>query len=192
MDLKQLESLGITAEDLTNRIVDKAVDDLLNSTGYDPEGDSEIRYASRFQKEISARVQKAVDQKIGDLAAEHLIPRVGEMIENANMQKTNQYGENKGPQMTFKEYIASRAEVYMSEDVDFNGKSKTESGDSYQWRNCGPRLTVLMRMYIHDTLEKSAKAAVTDVNTVIAKNIAKAAQDAIAAATSALKVSVAA
>jgi hypothetical protein len=31
MDMKQLEALGITAEDLTQRIVDHAVDSLLHS-----------------------------------------------------------------------------------------------------------------------------------------------------------------
>ena len=160
MDLKQLEALGITAEDLTNRIVDQAVDSLLNSTGFDPENEVETRYESRF-------------------------------IESADMKKTNAYGEAKGPAMTFKEYIASRAESYMSEDVDINGKNKVEAGDPYSWRSCGPRLTVLMRMYIRDSLETQAKAAVNDVNKVIAKNIAKAAVDAISAATANLKVVVA-
>lgn len=192
MDIKSLEALGITAEDLTQRIVDQAVESLLSSNGYDPENDHEVTYESRFKKEIAKRLQEAVDKKISDLAAVHLVPRVGEMIEQANLQKTNQYGEKKGDPMTFIEYIASRASTYMSEDVDMNGKSKAESGDSYNWRVSGPRLTVLMRMYIRDTLEAHAKKAVTDVNTVIAKNITKAAQDAITAASTALKVQISA
>lgn len=192
MDLKSLEALGITKEDLTDRIVDKAVDDLLNSTGFDPESDSETRYESRFKKEIQTRIQQAVDTKIAALAAEHLIPRIGQMIEAANLQKTNAYGEKKGEPMSFIEYIAARAQAYMSEDVDINAKSKDESGDSYHWRSCGPRLTVLMRNYIRDTLETHAKAAITDVNKVIAKNMEKAARDAITSAAAALKVSVAA
>ncbi len=191
MDLKQLEALGITAEDLTQRIVDQAVENLLNASGYDPENDTEVRYESRFKKEIEKRLLSAVDQKISALAAEHIVPRVGEMIEQASMRKTNGYGEPKGEPMSFKEFIASRAESYMSEDVDSNGKSKAE-GDSYNWRSCGPRLTVLMRIYIRDTLEAHAKTAVNDVNKVIAKNIEKSAIDAIHAAANALKVSVAA
>jgi hypothetical protein len=79
----------------------------------------------------------------------------------------------------------------MSEDVDMHGKSKSESGDSYNWRTTGPRLTVLMRMYISQTLEKHAKAAINDVNAVVAKNIEKAARDAITAAAAAMKVTVA-
>src|SRR5690606_17032274 len=100
------------------------------------------------------------------------------------------FGEPTGKPMTFKEYIASRAEAYMSETVDYRGKSKEESGDSYNWRGSGPRLMVLMQNYIHTTLENHAKAAVTDINKVIAKNIQEAATDAIAAAATASKVEV--
>lgn len=190
MDLKTLEALGISPEELGSRIVEQCVEALLNSTGFNPETEEETRYESRFKREIEARIKEAVDNKIAALAAEHVIPRVGEMIEKADMRKTNGYGEPKTPPMTFKEYIASRAEAYMSEDVNYHGKSKAEDGDGYNWRNEGPRLTVLMRNYIRDTLEKHAKAAVTDVNKVIAANIEKAARDAISSASAALKVTV--
>ncbi len=190
MDIATLEALGINKEDLIERIIDQAVQGLLYSTGYNQDTDEDVTYASRFKNEIEKRVQSSVDAKIAALAEIHVLPRVGEMIEAANMVKTNQYGEAKSPPMTFKEYIAHRAEAYMSEDVDYNGKSKAE-GD-YNWRSCGPRLTVLMRQYIKDTLETHAKAAVTDVNKVIADNIAKAAKEAITSAAANLKVNIAA
>lgn len=190
MDIKTLEALGVSPEVLGDRIVDQAVEVLLSASGFDPDTEEETRYESRFKREIENRIQKAVDEKIAALAAVHLVPKVGEMIEKANLRKTNQYGEPKGEPMTFIEYIASRADAYMSEDVDLNGKSKAEANDSYNWRACGPRLTVLMRSYIRDTLEKAAKTALTDVNKVVAQNIEKAARDAIASAASAIKVSV--
>ena len=196
MDKQALEALGISIEDLAERIVDQAVERLLTSTGFDPENDEEVSYESQFKREIEKRIQLAVDAKIGALADQHLVPRVGEMIEKTNMRRTNHYGEPKGEPMTFIEYIASRAEVYMSEDVDYNGKSKADlearNASTYNLQPSGPRLTVLMRSYIRDTLEKHATAAITDVNKVIAQNIQKAAQDAIASAASAIKVSVAA
>jgi len=192
MDIKTLEALGISPEDLGNRIVDQCVEALLNSTGFNPDTEEETRYESRFKREIEARIQKAVDEKIAALAAVHLIPKVGEMIEMADMRKTSAYGEPKGPPMSFKEYIAHRAAEYMSEDVDSECLSKAEEGGSYRWKPEGPRLTVLMRGYIRDSLEKHAKAAITDVNKVIAKNIETAARDAITAAASALKVAVSA
>lgn len=192
MDVKTLEALGLDTTELGNRIVDQAVQALLSSTGFNPDNEEEYSCESQFKREIHQRVKDAVDAKITAIAEEHLIPRIGEMIETADMRQTNRYGEPTSPSLTFKEYIASRAEAYMSEDVDYNGKSKSESGDSYNWRTNGPRLTVLMRSYIRDTLEKSAKAAVADVNKVIAKNIEKAAVDAIHATASSIKVQVSA
>lgn len=196
MDIKTLEALGISPETLGDRIVDQAVEALLSASGFDPDTEEETRYESRFKKAIEARIQKAVDEKIAALAAVHVVPRVGEMIEKADMRKTNRYGEPTSPQMTFKEYIAHRAETYMTEQVDYYGRSKAdleEKGEStYNWKASGPRLTVLMKIYIRDTMEKAAKAAVTDVNAVIVKNIEKAARDAIASASASLKVSVSA
>ena len=196
MDIKTLEALGITREELAERIIESAVDQLLSSTGFNPETEEETRYESRFKREVEARVQQAVDAKIAALAEVHVLPRVGEMIEAADMRKTNRYGEPVSQSMTFKEYIAHRADVYMTEDVDFHGNSKADleaKGDStYNWRSCGPRLTVLMRSYIRDSLEKQATAAVADVNKVIAKNIERAARDAITSAASNLKVQVSA
>ena len=194
MDIKTLESLGINPETLGGRIVDQAVESLLSATGFDPDSEQETRYESRFKKAIEARIQKAVDEKIAALAAVHLVPRVGELIEKADMRKTNRYGEPQSPSMTFKEYIAHRAETYMTEEVDHFGRSKADleakNESTYNWRSCGPRLTVLMKIYIKESMEKAAKAAVTDVNAVIAKNIEKAAKDAIASAASAIKVGV--
>lgn len=187
MDIKTLEALGVSATDLADRIVQQAVHTLLHSVGYDEDGE-EFSQSSRFQQQIQQRVKDAVDQKIDAMFAEHVLPRVGEIIESADMRKTSSYGEPKGEPMTFKEYIASRAETYMSEKVDYNGNSKDESRDSYNWRESGPRLTVLMKLYIKDSLEKSAKSAINDVNKVIAKNIEQAAKDAITSCAASLKV----
>ena len=190
MDIKTLEALGLNPSDLQDRVVDQAVHTLLYSTGFNPDTEQEVTYESQFKRAIEAKIQRAVDQKIAEIAAEQIMPRVGEMIEKANMMQTNRYGEPKGEPMTFKEYIAYRAEEYMSEDVDLQGQSKREVSDSYNWRSQGPRLTVLMRNYVKDSMEAAAKSAVTDINKVIAKNIEKAAKDAIAATAANIKVSV--
>lgn len=193
MDLKSLEALGITKEDLFERIVERAVSDLMESHGFD-EDEREHTYSSQFKREIDKRIQQAVDAKITALANEHLVPRVGEMIEQADMRRTNNYGEPKGPSLTFKEYIASRAEVYMSEDVDYHGKSKADleaRGEStYQWKSSGPRLNVLMRLYIGDELAKKTQAALTDVNKAIAEGIQRTAVQAIQQAAANLTVAV--
>jgi len=194
MDIKTLESLGINPELLGDRIVDQAVEVLLSTHGFDPETEQETRYESLFKREIDKRIQKAVDGKIADLAAVHLIPRVGELIEKADMRKTNRFGEPVSVSMTFKEYLAHRAETYMTEEVDYNGNSKADleakNESTYNWRSCGSRLTQLMKLYIKNAMEKAAKDAVADVNKAIATSIEKAARDAINSAANAIKVAV--
>jgi hypothetical protein len=188
MDLQTLTDFGLDIESLGDRIVDKCVETLLSSSGFDHETSQETRYESRFKQEIQKRIKEALDSKISALAEEHLIPRVGQMIESANLQHTNNYGEPKGEPLTFIEYIVSRAECYMSEPVNWKGKTRQE--ESYNWSLEGPRLAVLMKLHIKETLEKEAKSAVSDVNKVIAKNIEAAAKSAIASAANSLKVSV--
>ena len=191
MDIKTLEALGVSAEDLAERIIDQAVNALLYSTGFNPETEEEVTYENKFKKAIEEKIQKTVDQKIAAIASEHVLPKVGYLIEQANMRQTSKYGEPKGEPMTFKEYIAYRADEYMTEDVNLQGQSKNECIDSYNWRSQGPRLTVLMKNYIKDSMETAAKSAVNDINKVIAKNIEKASKDAIAATVANLKVSIA-
>lgn len=194
MDIKTLESLGLTSKILGDRIVEQAVEALLTGVGFDPDTEEEIRYETQFKREIEKQIQKTIDEKIAALAAVHLVPRIGELIEKIDMRKTNNYGEAISPSMTFKEYLAHRAETYMTEDVDAYGNSKTDleikNKSSYDWRSCGSRLTILMKIYIRDSMEKVAKAAVTDINTVIAKNMEKAAKDAIASVVNTLKVGI--
>ena len=191
MDIKTLEALGLDAETLGNRIVDQAVDALLYSKGFNPDDDAEVTYESRFKQHIDKRIQAAVDTKISEIAEMNIIPKVGEIISSTSLQETNIYGEVRGPKLTFIEYLAHRAETYMSEMVDSNGKSKTEANE-YNWRSCGPRLSVLMRLCIREHLERAARAAITDVNKAIAKNIEDAAREAIAAAANSIKVNVSA
>ncbi len=190
MDIKTLEALGLNVESLGDKIIEQAVYQLLNYSGFDPDSDIETRYESRFKKEIGERIQRAVDTKIAALAAEHLLPRVGELIESADMRKTNTWGEPTSPPMTFKQYLGHRAEAYMTEEVDCNGKSKEEASGGYGWTKSGPRLTVLMKLYIKESMEKAARAAVNDVNKALAKSLETAARDAIHATAANLKIAI--
>ncbi len=194
MDIQTLQDLGITPEELSNRIVDQTVDALLRSNGFDPETEREICYESKFRKEISSKIQECVDKKIASLAAQHFLPRVSELIESADMRKTNTFGEPKSDPMSFKEYLAYRAENYMTEDVDHNGNSKADllakNQSTYDWKASGPRLVVLMKLHIKTSLENEAKKALTDVNKAIAKNIEQVAKEAISSAANAIKINV--
>ena len=196
MDLKTLEVLGISAEDLKEKIIQRAVDALLTTSGFDPECGQEVSYESNFKREILNRIQKAVDRKISEIYEEYLLPKVGELIERSSMTETNRFGEPTSAPMTFKEYLAHRAETYMMEPVNYAGYSQSDlsakGSSTYNWKASGPRLVVLMKLHIRESLESTARAALSEVNKAIAKSMTEAAQRAIMDTASTVKLSVSA
>ena len=75
-----LESLGITKDDLQERIVESAVDRLMNDRTEDEDGRSYIN-KSTLQRELEKHIVAHVNERIGQLAAEHVLPRVTEIVD---------------------------------------------------------------------------------------------------------------
>jgi len=187
MDLQSLEALGISAEDLTNRIVDKAVDCLLSETAFD-EDDDEYVVPTDLKRRLDKAVKAQVDTKIAALAEQHVLPRVSEMIENLTLQETNKWGEKTGASLTFIEYLTQRADAYMQEPVNHNGKTKAE--ETYNWSKSTSRVAYLINSHLHYSIEAAMKAALKDANSSIAKGLEDAVKTALQQATARLKVAV--
>jgi len=189
VNIDTLELLGISKEILISKVVDNCVEALLYGNDFDEDG-TETRYVSKFKLEIEKKIQKIVDDKITEIANVYIVPKIGEMVESANLQITNGFGEPIGPRKTFIEYIADRASNYMSEKVNCNGISKAESDRPYDWRESGPRITVLMQMYIKEVLEQTARNSMKDVNSIMVKAIRQSAIDAVSAVAKDFKISI--
>ena len=157
MDLKSLESLGITAEELTNRIVDKCVEQLMDDVNFDEDGD-EWRARSAIAKQLDARIKKQIDDTVSALAEKYILPNVSTYIENLTLQTTNQWGEKKGQKLTFIEYLTQRAEDYMQEKVNFDGKTKSESS-GFSWNGTQTRLTHMVHQHLHYSIDSAMKNA---------------------------------
>ena len=177
-----LEALGLTTEDIAERVVDAAVEAILYETIAADDSGYKTHRISRIMEQVKAQIKAAVDAKISEIAATHVLPKIGEMISGVALQETNRFGESIGKPLTFIEYLAHRAETYMSEPVDKSGRSKAESDQQYDWKPAGPRLTVLMRMELKESLDRAAKSAVTEVNKALAEMLQQSAATAIAAA----------
>src|SRR5688572_27706149 len=126
-----LESLGITKEELQTRIVDRCVERIFEVTGYDEDGDEFVQ-SSPMARRLEDAIKTAIDNKVAGLAEKHVLPLTETFIENLTLQETNRWGEKTGQKATFIEYLIGRAENYLREEVDFQGKTKAESG-SYSW-----------------------------------------------------------
>jgi hypothetical protein len=165
-----LESLGFSQEELQTRVIEKLCQDILRSVGFDYDGDREVDVDSQFSKTVEKRTKEHIDATINALAEKHLLPNVTTFIENLTLQATTQWGEKRGEKITFIEYLTQRAEAYMSEQVNFEGKSKGESG-GYSWSGTQTRITHLVNKHLHYSIEMAMKNALQIANSAIAKGI---------------------
>ncbi len=145
-EAKTLELLGLTKEQLQERVLERMVEQLCDHL--EPDID------------ISGAVRKAINDKVDTIAAEHVVPNVGKMIDNVSLKKTNEWGEKKDDKtITFIEYLTERAEKYLQQPVDYSGT--TSSHYSYKEHT---RLIFMIDRYIGDSIGKALKGVVGSVN----------------------------
>lgn len=151
-----LEILGFTKEELQERVVARICEQLLTGVGYDPYSDEEFTTASQFHRQMQARIKETINGTIDSIAEREVLPNVASYIENLTLQTTNEWGEKKGAPVTFTEYLVKRAQAYMQEKVDYNGKGKEESG-GYSWSGTQTRITYLVNSHLHNSIEVAMK-----------------------------------
>lgn len=185
-----LELLGITKEDLQSRVVTRICDRLLEQEWfYDEDGEPDHgRGPSQLMTQLKKKIQLAVDAKIEALAKEHVLGDVKGFIDNLTLQETTKWGEPKGGPVSFIEYLVSRANAYLEEQVDYQGKSKAEDRDSYNWRGTQTRLTSIVHAHLHFSIEQAMKAAVGEANKQLAGLLAETAKRKLAEIAVTLKV----
>ena len=143
-----IPGLGLDKEKIEGLIVDRAIETFA--------GMKEIR--PTFAK----KTKELMDAEIERIGNEAVAPVIRAMIEAECLQKTNSWGEKVGPGLTFKEYLVHRADAYMREPVDYEGKPRT--ADSYQFKASGERLAMMIDKYIHYTIESAVKTALAGLN----------------------------
>lgn len=167
-----LEELGITRDEILDRLIGRLQDDLIE------------RY------EIQDEIKKRINEVVQEIGEKHIVPIVREKVEGLVLQKTNAWGEGKGnPAMTFIEYLTDRAEKYLSEKVDFEGKSKDQSR-GYSWNGAQSRVTHIVHQHLHYSIESAMKAAVKSVNTVLAEGLEETCRIKLAEITDSIRVQI--
>lgn len=175
-----LSAIGITQEELQNRVIDAMCESLLHGFGQDPETGEVYRAGNQFRAQLDKEIQARLDQRISEIGAGHIYPAVAAKIENLCIQKTNEWGESRGESMSFVQYLINRAETYLSEEVDGQGRNAAECrkrGDSFYKR--GSRLVTMIDKHLHLSIESAMKKTLADANSVIVEGIAKAAKDSL-------------
>ena len=164
-----IEELGITREELVERVVERVCHSLLTAYESDEDGNPAL-VASQFNKTLQQTVKKQADEKISAIAEAHILPQVTNFVEGLVLQETNKWGEKTGKALTFIEYLTSRAEAYMKEQVSHDGKSKDEA-DLYGWSGKQTRITYLVHKHLQYSIETAMKEAMKNANSLIAAGI---------------------
>lgn len=157
-----LEDLGLSQEELQDRVIESLCDKLLKDSWFDEEEGATSRPSS-FREKLDKEIQRRIDEGVSRVADRGFDAQ--NAIESLCIQKTNQWGEKTGQPMTFVEYLVHRAEAWMEEPVDYNGKAKI-SGD-YRWKQSSTRMAYAVDKYISHHIETAMKQVIQDGNKIL-------------------------
>jgi hypothetical protein len=95
IDLKTLETLGITKDDFIERIVSRTVEALLHEETWDEDGDP-IHAKSSAAKTWDKMIRERLDAKVKEIGEKHVMPLIDGRVADLVLQKTNAWGERAG------------------------------------------------------------------------------------------------
>jgi len=166
------EQLGISKEELQNRVVEGICEKILYSKVYDEDGEWDDN--SEINKQLQKAIAKRINENVSAIGEKHILPRIDSMIEGLVLQKTNQWGEKVGAPKTFVEYMVDRAENFIREPVNHLGKTKEQ--DTYSsWSQSGTRIEYLINSHLQYSITVAVKNMLNDAN----KNITEGMEAAI-------------
>lgn len=186
------EALGFTQEELQQRVVDQVTERLLSQYVPAEYDDDPGGYtgSSELHKKLYSEIQSRIDSEVTRIGDEHVLPVVRDRIETLVLKETNEWGENKGKEYTFIEYLISRAKDYMLEEVDHQGKSR--KNNSYgSWTKSGTRIAHTIDKYLQSSVEKAMKEVLENANETLVEGLVKTCEMKLVEISKSLKVSVA-
>lgn len=165
-----LESLGLSVEQMQERLIDALIDRFLTSQVSDEDGEP-VAVVSQFQRAIREAILNRVDESVERLIAPALEGSITSYIDNFKIVHTNGYGEVKREPETITEYVVRRASEYLSEGVDYQGQTlaeKRKAGrDAYGHKDQTTRAAFLIDKRMNEEIEKAMKEALSEANTAI-------------------------
>lgn len=193
MNLADLESIGLTQEELQNRVVSAIVGRLLTTSAFDWEEDCEYPTNSQFSRKLTEGIQAAIDAKFESLVASNIVPVIATKVDELVIQRTNLWGEKKGAPVTFLEYLIERADQVMAEPLDKQGRTRAEcerGGNSFYEVKGSNRIAAAVDKCLTTHLQECANTLVKEAQTKVAASLGEVLKSALIDAQSKLKVTV--
>lgn len=184
-----LEALGLDTEKLTALVVAEAVEQLLNAKDPGPKGDGLLAEGHLYPYEdfatrIIELAKQRADERVDELGATHIVPRVDEFIATLVLAQTNKWGEKQGKPMTIVEFLVARCDAYMREDVDSDGNSEADcrrTGRSWGHANYRqPRMTQMIDKYMKTHMQEAVRQILDSGGAHLKENIEKTFKSALA------------
>lgn len=185
-----LETIGITKQELQDRVVARIAEGLLTEwvPGDPEEGEPQrIQAPSRLEKAFRDLIGEQIKTAVNALAEKTVLPIVSGKVEDIVMQETNKWGEKTGQPCTFREYLVQRAEAWITEPTDFQGKGRGERG-SYSWEAKTTRIAYMIHEHLQYEIQSAIQKALADLNSNVAKGIHEAVKIKLDEALAGLKV----
>jgi hypothetical protein len=168
------KSLDLSEDELQERVIEAIADKILGSAGIN--GALDFSDAV-LRRELNKAVQERMDRGFAELAEKYILPNITTILEELTLQKTNQWGERKGPPCTFIEFFTQCAENYLTEKVDFEGKSAKEQ---YHGALNQTRAVYLIHQQLHHDIEKGMREALRTLEAKLVGGLQKTAADILA------------
>lgn len=177
-EINPLEALGFSKEEIAERIITQAVAQLLRATDEDEDG-IEYGVPSTFASRIDKVIREKIDAAVVKAGDEIIAPRISELVSGHVIQQTNAWGEKRGEAVSFTEYLVQRAEAYMTEQVNYEGKAKSENS-SFSWSAKTTRVAYMIDKHLHYAIETAMEKALQNANNAVCQGLNEAVRTAIA------------
>jgi hypothetical protein len=168
------EALGLSKEDVQERLIETLADRMLKAKGWDDDGD-EISLPSSLKTQLESLITKRLDLAVQS-AFDRVVPTsIDDYVANYKIQQTNPYGQPEGPQQTFVEFIAGRVNEYLLELVDGSGVSQREAkAKGNSWYGSGKsqnRINFMLDIRLAGAINEGIEKAFADTKGLLANGI---------------------
>lgn len=135
-----LEQLGITKDDLIEKIVSRFIDDLQGNGDYE---DYIFNARERINTLVDQKFCESIDKEIKEI-----VSKIGSDTLHVAYQPVNRWGEKEGEKTTLKERLEKESLKWWSQSVDRDGKPCKSDGYGSQ----GTRASILVKEQMEHVL----------------------------------------
>ena len=128
-----------------------------------------------FRNQLEERVLEKVNEAIDNIAAQHVMPNMETFIEQFCLKATNEWGDAKGDSLTFTEYLVERATVWVTENVNRAGESRTHYGrERSGWSPATTRIAHMIDSHLKNHIDKAMAGALGDFHSTLCEGLTEA------------------